>query len=163
MTEDSATRLLVGWREWVALPDLGVRRIKAKMDTGARTSSLHAFQVETYSDGGAKRVRFGLHPRQGRNLPEKFFVSDVVENRWVTDSGGHRERRPVIATRIGIGELSWPIELTLTDRDTMRFRLLIGRTAMHARLTVDPDAAYLMGKRRRIPKSRPLILRQDSA
>lgn len=156
MHQEPATRLLVGWREWVALPELGIRRIKAKIDTGARTSSLHAFAVETFDAGDRRKVRFGLHPRQKRSEPARFFEADVLEeDRWVTDSGGHREQRTVIRTLVTLGERSWPIELTLTSRDNMRFRLLLGRTAME-QLTVDPSASYLQGMRRakRPPKPR---------
>lgn len=158
MNQEPATRLVVGWREWVALPELGIKRIKAKIDTGARTSSLHAFAVETFSDGGKRKVRFGLHTRQKRDAPARFFEADVVEeDRWVTDSGGHREQRTVIRTLVTVGEATWPIELTLTSRDNMRFRLLLGRTAMEERLTIDPSASYLMGLRRRKKTFNPTV------
>lgn len=145
----TSMKIQVGWREWAGLPDLGIARIKAKIDTGARTSALHAFALDTFSEHGQRMVRFGVHPLQRKLRPQIFCVAAVVDERWVMDSGGHREQRLVIATRVCIGTMTWPIELTLTDRDTMRFRLLIGRSAMRNRLQVNPDGSYATGGRRR--------------
>lgn len=145
-TEMSTPLLTVGWREWVALPDLELPRLKAKVDTGARTSALHTFELDPYRDGGALRVRFGMHPKQ-RNATEVVYAdAPVTDRRTVSDSGGHREERFIITTDMVLAGRRWPIELTLTDRDTMLFRMLLGRSAMNGRLRVDPSLSYCCGR-----------------
>lgn len=137
---------LTGWREWVALPDLGLTPIKAKIDTGARTSTLHAFSVESFQSGGRLHVRFGVHPLQKRTDVVVYGEAPVIDRRPVTDSGGHTEERYVIATRLVLAGREWPIELTLTNREEMLFRMLLGRTALAGRTQVDPALSYVTGR-----------------
>ena len=137
---------VIGWREWLVLPDLGVGAIKAKIDTGARTSALHAHRIERYRLGGAPWVRFWLHPLQKCAAPDLVCDAAIVDQRRVSDSGGHQEQRLVIATQVEIGGQCWAIEMTLTNRETMLFRMLLGRTAMRNRFLVDPARSFVWGK-----------------
>jgi hypothetical protein len=139
----------MGWREWAALPQIGVQQIKAKLDTGARSSALHAFNLRPIEKHGKMFVQFDVHPLQHNDEIHKTCAAEVIDYRWITNSGGGREKRFVIVTTLQMGEDTWPIEVTLTDRDQMGFRMLIGRTAMHKRLVVDPAASYLSGEPRR--------------
>lgn len=139
---------LIGWKEWVSLPELGIPAIKAKIDTGARTSALHAYTLEEFHREGIYMVRFSVHPLQRRRDIVRNCEAAVLEHRSVKNSGGQVEERYVIRTLVELGDLSWPIDITLTNRTGMRFRMLLGRTAVRGRLLIDPDKAYLCGRRR---------------
>jgi len=147
MEKPSPPETTVGWREWLALPDLGIPAVKAKIDTGARTSTLHAFFLEPFEENGAKKIRFRIHPLQRRTDVELTCVADVIAQRMVSDSGGHREMRYVISSKVVIGRSEIDAEITLTDRDTMQFRMLLGRTALACNFLVDSKLSYLAGPR----------------
>ena len=149
MTSASREILTFGWREWVELPDLGLPAIKAKVDTGARTSALHAFNLRPFIENGKQRIEFSIHPKQKDIKTVVVCQSDVLDQRIVSDSGGHREERFVILTTLNIGGHKWPIEMTLTARDNMRFRMLLGRTAIENIALVDASASYLVGKKKK--------------
>lgn len=132
----------IGWREWVALPDLGVPRIKAKLDTGARSSALHAFGVEHFRRRGKDMVRFAVHPLQRSAKREVLVEVEMLGERMVRSSNGVNALRPVILTRVELMGEAWPIEVTLASRDEMGFRMLLGRQAVRGRFLIDPGASY---------------------
>lgn len=136
-------RPVVGWRELAALPELGVDEIKVKVDTGARTSALHAFDTLSFDRDGEEWVRFSIHPvprSRDFSIPAEARVSAW---RTVTSSNGASDRRPVIRTTLRMAGSEWPIDLTLADRDQMGFRMLLGREAIRRRFQVDPGRSYL--------------------
>ena len=149
MSDNKDKTIVLGWREWVRLPGLGLDAIKAKVDTGARTSALHAFEVREIDTGSVRQVEFKMHPNQRDRESVIICTADIIDERDVRDSGGHQEKRFVIETAMQLGPYEWPIEVTLTSRDDMLFRMLLGRTALKHRAIVDPSRSYLVGKRRK--------------
>jgi hypothetical protein len=146
MTAISELSLIrLGWREWLALPELNIARIKAKIDTGARSSALHAFFIDPYHKGVEPWVMFGIHPDQANTDMVIECHAKIKDRRLVSDSGGHKQRRYVIETPVIVGSLRFTTEITLTNRDSMRFRMLLGRTAMRGRFMVNPNASYCQG------------------
>ena len=142
---------VIGWREWVGLPELGVPWVKAKVDTGARSSSLHAWDVQV--DEAAGEVQFSVHPLQHDDELTVPVRAALVAIREVRSSNGEVERRPAIATTARLGEHAVPIELTLTNRDEMGFRMLLGRTALRRRFLVDAGRSFRAGGDRHQPPS----------
>lgn len=133
----------MGWREWVSLPDWGITRIKAKVDTGARSSAIHAHELELYEDNGHTMASFEVHPRQRSSKGSVNVVAPVVDERTVRNPGGRAELRPVVRTAMSWRNGVWLIELTLTRRDEMGFRLLLGRQSVRGRALVDPGRSYV--------------------
>jgi hypothetical protein len=136
-------RPVIGWREWVQLPDLGVFEIKAKVDTGAATSSLHAFRLERFEKDGLLFVRFEIHPRQRSRRPSIECESPIVRETAVRNPGGRTELRPVIASTLVIAGQSVEALINLTGRDEMGYRMLLGRRTLRNRFVVDPGKSYL--------------------
>ena len=140
---------VIGWREWVSLPELGIRRIKAKVDSGARSSSLHAFDIERFIKDDEEWVRFKVHPIQKRTTTVLELEAKLHDTRPVRSSSGQAVVRPVIQTNISMLGLTWPIELTLANRDQMGFRMLLGRQAFRNRFLLDAGKSYFGGKPKR--------------
>ena len=139
---------IVGWRERIALPELGITSVKVKIDTGARSSALHAFDIECFKKNYIDYVRFKVHPCQrdkDKVIPAQAKLLDV---RPVRNSGGQSESRPVIETTVTLNDQSWPIELTLTNRDVMGFRMLLGRQALRQKFLVDSGKSYVQSQAR---------------
>lgn len=134
----------VGWREWAQLPELGIEMIKVKIDTGAKTSALHAFDLFPFTYMGNDWVQFDIHPIQDNDLIIHTCSAPILDYRWITSSTGHSQRRFIIQTILKIGDLSSRIEISLANRDEMGFRLLVGRTALKGQAVVDPSRSFLL-------------------
>lgn len=148
------TAPVIGWREWVALPELGIRWVKAKIDTGARSSSLHAIDLEFFRKRGVEFVRFSVHPLQRDSRTTVTAEAELVEHRYVRSSNGHETLRPVIITPVVVLGIEYDVELTLASRDAMGFRMLLGRQALRDRFLIDTGKSFLSGKpRKRKPRT----------
>ncbi|NEO63787.1 MAG: ATP-dependent zinc protease [Moorea sp. SIO4G2] len=134
---------IIGWREWLTLPELGIIQVKAKIDTGARSSALHAFDIKTFDHDGIKWVRFKVHPYQRDSHQTVIAEAKLLDQRKVRSSNGQTQLRPVIQTTVKLGSKQWPIELTLTNRDAMGFRMLLGRQAVQRRFLVDSGHSFV--------------------
>lgn len=143
MAKKDGKRSTIGWREWVALPDLGIREIKAKIDTGADNSSLHAFDLVRFEEDGKSMVRFTIHPHQRKRKPSVGCVAEVVGERKVKNPGGRSEIRPVIRTTLIVAGKELDALVNLTTRDEMTFRMLLGRRTIRHNFLVDPGRSYL--------------------
>lgn len=138
---------MVGWKEYIALPDLGIDRLKCKVDTGAKNSALHAFEIEEFCRQGEKWIRFKLHMSKKDLNKIRTCEAKVFDKRTVSDSGGNLTERYFIRTTMKIGSKTIKAQLSLTSRDTMAFKMLLGRTALRkAEFVVDPAAEFLQGK-----------------
>ena len=144
---------IIGWREWVGLPALGIEQIKVKVDTGARSSSLHALGLREFERDGEKWVRFQVHPNQRNNDKTVEVEAKILEHRYVRSSSGKASRRPVIVTEIELLGITWSAELTLASRTNMGFRMLLGREAFRQRFLVDAGNSYYGGK----PKNKKML------
>ncbi len=148
---------VIGWREWLGLPDLGVKAIKVKVDSGARSSSLHAFELKKFKRNEETWVRFQVHPEQRTDKPSIEVEAKVLEFRSVRSSSGKATMRPVIITRVALMGQAWPIELTLASRDEMGFRMLLGREAFRGRFLVDAGKSYYGGN----PKKKEKMIEKE--
>ncbi len=142
--KNKSQRLLIGWREWAALPDLGIDRINAKIDTGAKSSALGANNVRHLREAGRPMVEFRVRSGQQQSEREHICKAPFAGMRIIRSSNGVEEERPVIDTRIGFGGRIWKIEVTLTNRDAMDFQSLVGRNALGRKFLVNPAASYLL-------------------
>ncbi len=146
MLSQTSNLKIIGWSEWISFPDLGIPRVKAKIDTGAKTSAIHAFDTRQYRRKGESWIDFSIHPLQRNDRVVVAAEAPILAWRHIKSSNGSTEKRPVILVNIGLMGEYWPIEMTLTNRDDMGFRMLLGREALKGRFLVNSSKTYLAGK-----------------
>lgn len=139
-------QLFIGWKEWCGLPDLGLPYLKAKIDTGAATSALHAFHIKPFQDQGQWLVEFDTHPIQNNSTLIRTCIAKLVDNRVVASSIGEKQNRYVIQTLLALGGYTWDIEITLTNRIALGYRILLGRQALRGAVLVDLSRSFCLGK-----------------
>lgn len=139
-------KYLIGWKEWCALPELNIKEIKAKIDTGACSSALHAHVISISEYQDQQFIRFKIYPHQGDRYAPKICKAHLIAHRYVMSSSGHRERRYVIRTKVTVGKLSFNTDITLTDRSPLRFRMLLGRLALKKNFLIDPAKSHMQGR-----------------
>lgn len=147
--DEIADKIIVGSEEWCGLPELGIPAIKARVDSGAKTSALHAYNIKGFRRGGRRYVRFDAHPLQGNRRPTIPCEAEVIGRRIVKSSNGVASKRYVIRTPMTLGDRTWTIEVTLANRDSMGYRMLLGREAMRDRVLVDPGVETRLGDKTR--------------
>lgn len=138
-------KIIIGSDEWCAFPALSIPAVKARVDSGAKTSSLHAVNIKKFKRDGEHWVKFDVHPLQKNRKTKVHCEAQIVDQRVIKSSSGDKEKRPVIRTQLSLGEHTWEVEVTLTDRDSMGYRMLLGREAMMGRVLIDPEGECLLG------------------
>lgn len=144
----ASSNIIIGWREYASLPELDIERVKVKIDTGARSSALHAFNIQERSQNGKQIISFQVHPQQRDSHTTITTEAELLEYRQIRNSGGKAQLRPVIKTNIQVGAEIWTIELSLTNRDVMGFRMLLGRQGVRNKFLVDPGRSFLLSSRK---------------
>jgi ribosomal protein S6--L-glutamate ligase len=142
---DRQIKITVGRKEWCGFPDLMIPAIKSRVDSGAKTSSIHAFNIIEFDRQDIAWVSFEVHPLQKDNKTQIRCESPIIDKRNIKSSNGKKERRIVIRTSLQLGESNWEIDLSLTNRDAMGYRMLLGREAMMHRIIVDPAKSHCLG------------------
>ena len=150
--KETKEKLIVGWREWAGLPHLGVEMIKVKIDTGAKTASLHAFDLMPFTYMGEDWIQFDIHPLQDNDTIIHRCTAPIIDYRWITSSTGHSQQRYIIRTTLTIGDFSSSVAISLAKRDEMGFRMLIGRDALGDHILVNPSHSFLLTRRTPLTK-----------